>query len=125
VKQFVKCTTGAEVAAIFAAGRRVLVTRGRDCYQPETRTIFLSEQTYRGTDAGAIYRALHEAAHARQHAGRPVLFALRNAQPIRLWLERDAWRQAAEWMRKTGLDPEAAKVEETRCLRSYSHRGAA
>lgn len=111
---------GAEAAASVVGRERVRVTRGRDCYHPGTRTVFLLEETYHGTGAGAVFRALHEAAHARQHLERPAWFALRNWRFFRLWIERDAWRRAEEWMRELGFEPGVADEEKELGLRSYS-----
>lgn len=112
--------TGAEAAGAVIGRDFVRLTHGRDCYHPETRTIYLSEATYHGTDAGAVYRALHEAGHARQHAERPVWFALRNIWVFRLWIEWDAWRRAATWMRAMGLDAEAARAVRDEGMKSYA-----
>jgi Zn-dependent membrane protease YugP len=112
--------TGAEAAGSVAGSGRLRLTRGRDCYHPETGMIFLSAQTHGGSDAGAIYRALHEVAHARQHIERPVWFSLRNVHFLRRWIERDAWRRADVWMRGMGLEPEDVKAERERGLGSYA-----
>lgn len=110
--------TGAEAAR--EAGRVcVRITNGRDCYHPETRTIFLSAGTYHGADAGAVYRALHEAGHARQHEERPFWFSFHYARLFRLAIERDAWKRAERWMRDFGLEPEAVRGERERGLGSY------
>jgi len=115
--------TGAEAAALVIGRERVRVTRGRDCYQPETRMLFLSWETWHGTGAGAIYRALHEAAHARQHIERPLWFSQRHVPLLRLRIERDAWRRAELWMREMGLDPQGASVEKELGLASYAGGG--
>lgn len=115
--------TGAE-AAIAVAGRgHVRITRGRDCYHPETRTVFLSEASYHGWDPASIYRALHEAAHARQHLERPLWFSLRNVRLFRLAIERDAWNRADVWMRRLGFDPGKTGEERKRGLSSYEGIG--
>jgi len=112
--------TGAEAAMSVAGRGCVRMTHGRDCYHPETRTVFLSAETYHGWDAGAVYRALHEAAHARQHAGRPFWFSLRHVRLFRLWIERDAWSRADGWLRGLGLSPAEVRAEREKGLRSYA-----
>jgi Zn-dependent membrane protease YugP len=114
--------TGFEAAASVVGRERVRVTRGRDCYHPGTRTVFLSAETWRGSDAGAICRALHEAAHARQHAERPVWFSLRDVRMFRLRIERDAWVRAGKWMRDLGFGPGAMRDEMERGLGTYARR---
>ena len=112
--------TGAEAAVAVAGREHVRLTRGRDCYHPETLTVFLSEESYHGWDAGSIYRALHEAAHARQHVERPLWFSLRNVRLFRLGIEQDAWRRADVWMKRLGFDPEEARGEKEMGLRTYA-----
>ena len=103
------------------AGREcVRLTMGRDCYHPETRMIFLSAESYHGRDAGAVYRALHEAAHARQHAERPLWFSLRNVCLFRLWIEWDAWARAEVWMRGLGFAPESLGPVRDKGMMSYA-----
>lgn len=51
-----------------------------DHYDPATKTIHLRPETIQGADPNAIFRACHEAGHARQHS-------------INSWL----WRMRTEW----------------------------
>ena len=112
--------TGAEAAAWVVGAERVRMTHGRDCYHPETRTVFLSEATWHGLEPEALYRALHEAAHARQHAERPLWFSLRNVWVLRLWIEWDAWRRADVWLRGFGWEPGAVRAVRDAGLGSYT-----
>jgi len=73
---------------------RVFITRGRTCYQPETGTVNLAGEICLSRRIENILAALHECAHAHQHAQHPVIFAFRNLWPVRWWLEEDAWRCA-------------------------------
>ena len=112
--------TGAEAAAVVAGRKRVRMTRGRDCYHPESRTVLLSEETWRGTDALSVYCALHEAAHARQHIERPLWFSLRHVRLARFWIEWDAWRRAGIWLRDRGWETEGLRDERNKRLRTYA-----
>ncbi len=81
--------------------------------------MFLSEETWGGSDAWAVYRALHEAGHARQHEERPVWFSLRNLKPVRVWIEWDAWRRAGVWLRRLGWEPADLRERRNKELGSY------
>ena len=98
-------------AAEWALGAgRVFVTRGRTCYQPELRSVYLAGAMCFSRRVECVMEALHECGHAEQHEAHRVLFALRNFWPVRWWLEEDAWRRAHALGEKLGLSAAARNV---------------
>lgn len=116
--------TAAQIARTHLGYDRVKQTLGRDCYHTASRCVYLSQQTFEGSGIDDVARAMHEVGHAIQHAERPMLFALRNFWPARLWLETDAWNQAVYLMEElpqfSGIDvKQQVKLLRKTCLKTY------
>ncbi len=78
------------------------VTIGSDnFYAWPHRVVVLTPEVAGGTDPHSLLIAAHEAAHDRQPR---YLFWLRWLQPVRDHLEADAWRVAAELLKRFGSE---------------------
>jgi hypothetical protein len=91
-------------ASITVGSHRVMATHGPTCYHPETMTVNISTEIVFCHKLDSILDALHECGHSQQHRNHPVLFGLRHLWPVRLWLERDAWRKAHAYARILGFN---------------------
>ena len=115
--------SGAQAARNCIGHDRVKETLCDDCYDPRTGCVFLSCGTFHGIDAGSIYRALHEAAHAQQEDQMPLRFSLSWLWPVRLWLEHNAWNRAPVMMRRlTDADPVTLEGIRSKCIGTYKFR---
>lgn len=98
-------TAGQAAIAILGAGLVSATQRGRDCYFPPTTTVCLTRKTFDGTDIDSHMVAMHEVAHALQHRFSPRKFWWSQWWPLRLWLELDAWKNAASMVIDSNLFP--------------------
>jgi hypothetical protein len=69
-----------------------------NCYHWWRRVIILRETVAQGTGPFQQLCAAHEAAHHAQNLELPWLRWMRWLEPVRVWIEFDAWRRAIEML---------------------------